>query len=435
MKNIIIGAGPGGRLAANELGKLGEEVLLIEKRYIAGTCLNEGCMVICALNDVAKFLNTSKRFEDLGIITANIDFSYEKVVEKIKETQAMLRKIEENENKSVGNEIIYGEAEVEIGENNEINVKVNGDTYQADNLLIATGARPFIPNILGVKHALTSSDILKLKELPDTINIIGGGIIACELSNIFTSYGSEVNILARSSVLKNLEPEIKDYTIRKLLKKVNIYENTNINEIQEDKVITSSGTFIGKTLIATGRTPNSEAFKNIVDLNDDGSIKVDKMMKTSHPNIYAAGDVTGGIQLTPVARREGLTAARNMAGYSNAVHYKNTPEAISLDLDVSFIKNDTNNTDENEIRKIVQPGGAGPGAFWRLLTSETGLTSLSINKKTNKVENASAISPSSVSDTAYMAFLINLGITKEDFDEFLELHPSTDTYYKILKYM
>ena len=223
MKNIIIGAGPGGRLAANELGKLGEEVLLIEKRYIAGTCLNEGCMVICALNDVAKFLNTSKRFEDLGIITANIDFSYEKVVEKIKETQAMLRKIEENENKSVGNEIIYGEAEVEIGENNEINVKVNGDTYQADNLLIATGARPFIPNILGVKHALTSSDILKLKELPDTVNIVGGGIIACELSNIFTSYGSEVNILARSSVLKNLEPEIKDYTIRKLLKKVNIY--------------------------------------------------------------------------------------------------------------------------------------------------------------------------------------------------------------------
>jgi dihydrolipoamide dehydrogenase len=435
MDNIVIGAGPAGRLAALELGKLGEEVLLIEKKYIAGTCLNEGCMVICALNDIAKFLNNSKRYEDLGIMKVDVNFSYEKIVEKIKETQVLLRKINESDNKSVGNQIIYGEAKVNIDKNDKINVNVNGNTYQPKKLLIATGARPFIPNIPGTEHALTSSDVLKLKELPKKINLIGGGVIACELSNIFSSYGCEVNIIARSTILKSLDPEIRDYTIKKLLTKINIYENTDVNEIQENQIITSSGNFEGKTLIATGRTPNTEIFKDLLELNPDGSIKVDKMMRTSRPNIYAAGDVTGGIELTPVARREGITAARNMAGYSNEVSYKNTPESLSLDMDVSFIRNKKDIENDENIRKIIQPGGAGPGAFWKALTSETGLTSVSLNKKTEEIEEIAAISPSSLDDTAYMAFLMNLGIKKEDFDDFLELHPSTDIYYKIMKFM
>ena len=436
MENIVIGAGPAGRLAALELGRLGKEVLLIEQKYIAGTCLNEGCMVICALNDVAKFLNESKRYEDLGFIKTNTDFSYEKMVEKIKETQVILRKINESDNKNVGNQIIYGKAELSIDENDEINVKVNGNIYHPDNVLIATGARPFIPNISGAKYALTSSDVLKLKEIPKKLNILGGGIIACELANIFSSYGSEVNIFARSTVLKNLEPKIQNYTVQKLLKKINIHENTTIKEIKKDEIITTSGNYSGKTLIATGRTPNTDKFKDIIKLNNDKTIKVDKMMKTSHPNIYAAGDVIGGIQLTPVARREGITAARNMAGYSNEIYYNNTPESISLDMDVSFIQNkkDTEKSKE-KITNITIPGGAGPGAFWKALSSETGLTSVDLNNETGKIENISAISPSSVDDTAYMAFLMNLGITKEDFNDFLELHPSTDMYYKIMKFM
>lgn len=453
VKNIVIGSGPAGRLGSFELGSLGEETILIEKKYIAGTCLNEGCMVICALTDASKFLKNAKRFQDLGIIDGEISFSYENTVAKIKETQKILRKINESENKEVNNKIIYGEASVEINDENKIIVKIRKNkftdennnknqemnVYETEKLLIATGARPFIPKIKGANYALTSSDVLKLKEIPSKLNIIGGGIIATELSNLFSSFGCEVNMIVRSSALKELEIEIKEYVINNLIKDINIYEDTNVLEIKEDSIITDKGEFEGKTLIATGRTPNSEIVSDIVETNEDGSIKVNEFMQTSNPNIYSAGDVTGGLNLTPIARREGIAAARNMAGYLNKLENKIIPQSLSLDMDVSFTHNPNdfkdNQNDNSEIKDITIPGLGGPHAFWKILNMETGLTKVSINKKTEEIIKASSISPSSIDDTAYLAFLMNLGIKKEDFDEFIEVHPSTDAYYKILKIM
>lgn len=447
VKNIVIGSGPAGRLGAYELGSLGEETVLVEKKHIAGTCLNEGCMVICALTDASRFLKNAKRFQNLGIINGEISFSYENTVAKIKETQKILRKINESENESVNNTIIYGEASVEINEENKIIVKIrknednntNISIYETEKLLITTGARPFIPNIKGAKYALTSKDVLKLKEIPKKINIIGGGIIATELSNIFSSFGCKVNMIVRSSALKELESEIKDYVINKLIQDISIYENTDVLEIKEDSIITNKGEFKGKTLIATGRIPNSEIISDIVETNVDGSIKVNEFMQTSNPNIYSAGDVTGGLNLTPVARREGIAAARNIAGYLNKLEDKIIPQSLTLDMDVSFTHNPhnfKNKTKENsEIKDIIIPGLAGPHAFWKILNIETGITKVSINEKTEEIINASSISPSSIDDTAYLAFLMNLGIKKEDFEEFIEVHPSTDAYYKILKLM
>ena len=209
-KNIVIGAGPAGRLGSFELGKLGEETLLIEKKYIAGTCLNEGCMVVCALTDISRFIRNFKRFTEIGFIDGNISLDYKSACDNIKKTQLMLRRLNQEENESVNNNVIYGEASVEINDDDKIIVKVkldndnelqrenvkdkDHDIYEAENLLIATGARPFIPNIDGVKYALTSSDVLSLEEVPSKLNIVGGGIIATELSNIFSIFGSEVKI-------------------------------------------------------------------------------------------------------------------------------------------------------------------------------------------------------------------------------------------------
>ena len=100
MTNIVIGSGPAGRLGSYELGKLGEDVILIEKNHIAGTCLNEGCMVICALSDISKFIDSNNRFNDYGFIKSQVDVSYEKIVAKITETQEKLRKLNQIENES-----------------------------------------------------------------------------------------------------------------------------------------------------------------------------------------------------------------------------------------------------------------------------------------------------------------------------------------------
>ena len=377
---------------------------------------------------------------------------YKSACDNIKKTQSLLRKLNQEENESVDNNVIYGEASVEISDDDKIIVKVkldndnelqrenvknkDYDIYEAENLLIATGARPFIPNIDGAKYALTSSDVLSLKEVPSKLNIVGGGIIATELSNIFSSFGSEVKIIARSEILKELEPEIKSYVVKKLINEVDIYENTNVLEITENSIITDKGEFEGKTLIATGRVPNSEIVADIVDLNEDGSIKVNDFFQTSYPNIYAAGDVTGGITLTPYARKEGISAARNMAGYLNKFDEIIVPQSLTLDLDVSFTQKTKSNEDESDnVEDVIIPGLGGPHAFWRILRGETGITKVSLNSETEEIVRASQISPSSIDDTAYLAFLMNMGITKEDFDDFLEVHPSTDAYYKILKIM
>ena len=431
MNNIVIGSGPAGRLASVELGKLGQDVTLIEKNHIAGTCLNEGCMVICALTDITKFIDTNNRFNAHGFLKSQLDLSYEKIVEKIVETQKLLRHLNQMENESLGNNVVFGEASIE-GDC----VNVNGESLEYDNLLIATGARPFIPDIPGKEYGLTNKDILKLDDVPDKLNIIGGGVIACEVANIFSTLGSEVNIIARSEILKEISANTKKYVLEHIMKDINVLENTGVKEVSKDKVIIADGNELeGIPFFATGRTPNSEIAEGIVELNSDKTIKVNEMMKTSAENIYAAGDVTGGYQLTPVARKEGITAARNMAGYSNKVSYSCVPQTLSLNMDVSFVENEKSNLADDEKTILSFPGSGGPGAFWNTLTRDNGYTEIEFDKNKNRINRINHISPSSISDVAYLSYLMRMDYDLDDYDEFLEIHPSTDTNYKIIKTM
>ena len=431
MKNIVIGSGPAGRLGSLELGKLGEEVTLIEKNHIAGTCLNEGCMVICALTDITKFIDENNRFNNHGFLKSQIEISYDKIVEKIKETQVMLRKLNQMENESVGNNVIYGKASIE-GDT----VVVGGENFEYDNLLIATGARPFIPDVKGSEFGLTNKDILKLEDVPEKLNIIGGGIIACEIANIYATLGSEVNVLARSTFLKELGENAKKYVLEKIIPDVNILENTSVSEVFEDKVLTDNNEELdGVPFFATGRTPNSEIAEGFVELNDDKTIKVNEMMQTNLSNVYAAGDVTGGYQLTPVARKEGITAARNMAGYGNKMTYDCIPQTLSLNMEVSFVENEKVRLSDDEKATISFPGIGGPGAFWKILNAETGFTEIDFDKNKNRINKINHISPSSVSDVAYLSYLMRMDYDLDDYGEFIEIHPSTDTNYKIIKNM
>ena len=431
MKNIVIGSGPAGRLGSLELGKLGEEVTLIEKNHIAGTCLNEGCMVICALTDITKFIENNNKFNSYGFIKSQLDISYDKIVEKITETQELLRKINQDENESVGNNIIYGEASV-----NDNEVEVNGESFDWDNLLIATGASPFIPDIQGSKYGLTNKDILKIDKIPEKLNIIGGGVIAIEIANIYQTLGSEVNIIARSKALKEIDSDTKDYIFKKLIPEINLIEDTSVIECGKNKVITDKNEELeGVPFFATGRVPNSEIVKDIVDLNSDKTIKVNEMMKTNVEGMYAAGDVTGGYQLTPVARMEGIVAARNMANYPNKISYDAIPQTLSLNTEVSFVEDKKNKCSGQDEVNIGIPGIAGPGAFWKILNNDTGYTKITFDKKENKIKKINSISPSSVSDVAYLSYLMRINSPLEEYDEFLEIHPSTDANYKIIKNM
>ncbi|WP_407379863.1 FAD-dependent oxidoreductase [Methanobrevibacter sp.] len=427
MTNIVIGSGPAGRLGSYELGKLGEDVILIEKKHIAGTCLNEGCMVICALSDISKFIDSNNRFNNYGFIKSQIDVSYEKIVAKITETQKKLRELNQIENESVGNRVIYGEAKI-----NDETIEVNNESFEYDKLMIATGARPHIPDVKGSEYGLTNKDILKIDEIPDKLNIIGGGVIASEIANIFSTLGSEVNVIVRSKFLKELDSDTKNYVLKHIMPDVNILEDTDIEECGKNKVITANGNELeGIPFFATGRIPNSEIAEGFIDINPDNTIKVNEFMQTSRENVYAAGDVTGGWQLTPVARMEGICAARNMAGYLNKVSYNSVPQTISLNTEVSFVENEEIGDVETE--SIAIPGIAGPGAFWKILTGDTGFAKIEFDKQNNKIKKINSISPSSTSDVAYLSYLMRIDSPLDEYSNFLEIHPSTDTNYKIIK--
>ena len=424
MDIVVIGGGPAGRTASIEAASIGENVTLIEGNSIGGTCLNEGCMVVCGLNDFSKFLLDAKNFKNLGIIDKTHEFEFDKVIKGVKNTISKISHVLEYETKKAGAEIVMGNAKIE-----DETVLVDNEEYDYDKLIISTGARPFIPEIEGAENAITYKDILKLTELPEKMNILGSGVIAAEFAGVFSIMGTEINILCRNQFLGALDEDIKDYVTKNLLTDVVIHENVQTKKIYKDHISTEYGKIDGKTLFATGTVPNSEIASDIVDINEKGHIIVDNKMQTSNENIYAAGDVAGKIGNTPISRAEGVTAARNACGIYTEMDYSLIPYSINLYYDVAFLSS------ENQSGGIdgYIPGSAGPGSFWRALEGMTGLTKMNVNENRG-VNNIFSISPSSGTSMAYISKLLREGQKIDDFDDFMEVHPSTDAIYKLMRF-
>ena len=422
MKVVVVGGGSAGRTASIEAAQIGEEVILIENDKIGGKCLNTGCMVVCGLNDVAKFAINAKKFNQIGITDVNPKIDFEKVVDGVKNTVGKIRGVITSETKKSGVNIINGHAEIGDGFAN-----VDGINYPYDKLIIATGSQAFIPPVDGVEYAKTYKDILNYKKVPEKMIIVGSGTIATELAGLFSAYGTEVHILCRNTFLKEVETDIRNYIVEKLLKNVKIHENTSVSEIYPDGALTNSGRMNGDVMLAVGMNPNSDIVKHLVETGKKGEIIVNKRMETSHKDIYAAGDVVGGIGTTPVARMEGVVDAHNACGVAAEVDYSFIPSSISLYYDVSYIK-----SDEEGINGHI-PGSAGPGAFWNVLDRETGITKVVVDKD-GEIKGISSISPSARSVLAYMSKFMRDGYKTYDFDNFVEAHPSTDAVYKLMRY-
>lgn len=430
MKNIvIIGAGPAGRFAAMDAAEKSNNVTLIEKRHIGGKCLNQACMVVCALSDVAKHVAESENFNTLGLVESEVHVNYANIAGKIKETQKKIRHVITAETKNTGVDYVRGEASIDA--DRKVVIVDDEDEYPYDKLLVCTGSSPLLPNIPGIEKAYTYKDTLKFKNIPEKLVIIGGGSTAAEYANIFSSFGSQVDILCRSSFLKMLDDsEAEEYIVANLLKNTIVHENVEIKEITDRSVITNYGEIEGTVLLATGVTPNSDIVKDIVEVDDKGHIIVDSHMQTSNPDIYAAGDVIGGLLSTPVSRMEGMVAINNIMGNETKADYSLIPLTITLNFDVSYMKGDDVN---NNGKDLTLPGAAGPASFWNMLTGKTGITKENIDIQSGKINNVLAITPSSNIALPYMIKIMK-DKNDDDFSNFLEIHPTTDGIFKLAQY-
>ena len=431
MKIIVIGGGPAGRLAAIEASQIGVEITLIEKEYLGGKCLNHGCMVTSALNDVARFIKDSQKFNELNI-TPEIDgINFQNLSKCIKEIISKIRSVEEAETKDAGVEILKGTAKIIDPKRKQ--AIVDNETYEFDKLIMATGSRAYIPPIKGSENAKTHRDILEYKEIPEKLIIVGSGVIAAEFAGVFSALGSQVHVLCRNSFLGVLEDEVKNYVTKKLLEKVEIHENHKVNEINRKGLTSDTGFMYGDVLLATGMTPNSEILNGIVDVGDKGEVIVNQRMETSAKDIYAAGDLIGGIGTTPVARMEGVVAARNACGIITEADYRFIPNSISLYHDVTFLNQESPYVKDEKVIEGSIPGFAGPGAFWRVLDRNTGFTKVKVDSESGEIRDVSSISPSARTSMAYISKMMRDNYKTYDFDDFMETHPSTDPIYKLMR--
>jgi dihydrolipoamide dehydrogenase len=427
---VILGGGPAGRLASIRLASAGKQVTLVEHGGIGGQCLHSGCMPVCALNDVARLIHSARELRDLGVVDTVPDPNFPVLLTKMGEIQQKITSILDEETRSAGVNIIYGRTgRLEGG-----TVFAGDEQLKADAVIVATGSRPHIPAVPGVDMpgVFTSRALPAMRALPEKMVIIGGSVVAAEFAYIFSTFGCDVTILSRSTFLKDTDKHIRALAIKELAG-VTIRENTPVISIDgkdqvESVLIPDRQLEADAVFLAAGLVPNSEVLDGLKK-GPLGEIIVDNHMRTSIPDVYACGDVAGPPYLTPVARHQGIVAADNILGIPRTMDYQNIPRSISLTHELAYCINESKG-----MGSLAIPGPAGPGSFWSVPTGKTGLAKVIFDPESGELAGICAAGPGGGLIAGYMAFLMKKHFSVHDFEDFIEVHPSTDGVYGLAKY-
>ena len=326
---IVIGGGPAGFSAAIRASKLGLSTLLAEKdSSLGGTCLNRGCIPTKALLHSSGLIRQIRSGVSFGV-NAEASIDEEKLFEYRDSTVNTLVTGLEQSVKASGCETIYGEASVLSDTEGCISVDIGGTVYKAKDVLLATGTVPAMPPIEGIDSdvVITSNDMLEGKELPESLIIVGGGVIGCEFASLYTDLGRKVTVIeALPRILANMDKDVAR-NLQMILKNrgAEIFSGAQVTKIANDggkaSVTFASGSeektvAADKVLIATGRKSVLDAADKVADRLETvrGRIVTDKNGKTSIDHIYAAGDIAEGIQLAHKASAEGENIAMVIAG-------------------------------------------------------------------------------------------------------------------------
>jgi len=336
----IIGGGPGGYVAAIRAAQAGACVCLVERDRVGGTCLNRGCIPTKALYSTAHLLYAVRSAAAHGIEVGEPRFDFGVAAARKDDVVAKLVGGVEQLLKGNGVEVFRGEASLEGPGRIRIRRPELTGHIRAKNIILATGSLPVCPQSLPVdgKNVLTSNEILAIKELPASLLVIGGGYIGCEFASIFAAFGCRVSVVEQLPQLLARSDRQAVREVEKALKEqgVAIHTDTSVESLTVDgdgvtaRLSGGKGVQAEKVLVAIGRRPNSEGFgfaENGIRL-EKGAVVVDAGMRTSAENVYAIGDVTGGIQLAHVASYQAEIAVANALGGNEQADYRVVPATI-----------------------------------------------------------------------------------------------------------
>ena len=434
----IIGGGPAGYTAAEKASKAGKEVILFEQNAVGGTCLNVGCIPTKSLLYGAKQYYNATHAQKYGVTAENVAFDFAAMQ---KRKTIVVRKLVAGIKQRLNNEhctLISGAAKVISRTDEMVTIECNGQTYEAENLLICTGSSNFVPPIPGIKDnpaVWDSTDALAATELPQSIIIVGGGVIGMEFATLYHELGVPVTVIeAMPTILPNLDQEVVQVLLDKYRKAgINILTSTKVEAIEEHRVQTANADGVQtyeaeRILVSVGRRANLQGLEVLSDLElSRGAIIVDEFMKTNLPNVYAAGDVTGKIMLAHVAARQAEVMVGRLLKQIplQRIAYNAIPSVVYTNPEIASVgitePQAAELNIETEVRRLPMTFS---GRFMAENEGETGLCKMIIDAKKQTILGVHCIGNPCSEFIAAASFAVRNGYTLAELQQVVFPHPT-----------
>lgn len=438
---IVIGGGPAGYLASERASKENKSVLCIEKDNVGGVCLNEGCIPTKTLLYSAKLYDGAKNGKKYGVTTEDIAFDHAAVVARKNKVIKLLTGGIKSTLKANGATLINGTAMI-TGRTDDgyFTVSVGEETYEGEKLLIATGSQPAVPPIPGLREGLdsgfvlTNKEVLSLAAVPESLVVVGGGVIGLEMASYFNSIGASVSII---EMLDHIAGE-NDAELTAILRKN--YEKKGMKFILGAKVTSVGADCVNyelngegctipcsKVLLSIGRRASTSelGLETIGVETNRGAIVTDAKMRTNVENVYAAGDVNGKSMLAHTAYREAEVAVNNILGIDDAVNYAVIPSVIYTNPELGAVGLTEATAAAKGIEvSVVKLPMRFSGRYLAENEGGDGIFKLIVEKNTRKIVGAHALCNYASEFIMIAALMVELGITVEQAKRFVFPHPT-----------
>lgn len=430
---FVIGGGSGGVRAARVAGQGGAKVALAEEDRYGGTCVIRGCVPKKLMVFASEFAQTPAEARAYGWDVSLGAFNWTSFSSHLNEELDRLEDIYRNLLK--GSKVDSFDARARIKDAHTVELST-GESFSAKHILVATGGHPVRPDLPNADVGMVSDDIFHMKTLPKSILIVGGGYIACEFACILNGLGVEVTQYYRGAqILRGFDDEARGLIADSMCEKgIDLHLGTNILEMSKTEgdavwVKSTNGKerVFDAVLFATGRDPNTAdmGLEGVgVKLGRRGEVLVDEYSQTSVPSIYAIGDVTNRVNLTPVAIREGMAFVETVFnGNPTPVDHKLIPSAVFTQPEFGSV-----GLSEEEARDL-EPIDVYCTSFRPMRTAFAGqpdrvLMKLVVSKATRKVLGCHIVAPGAGEMIQMAGIAVKMGATKEDFDRTVAVHPT-----------
>lgn len=432
-KVAVVGGGTGGYECAIRCAQLGMSTVLIEKNVLGGTCLNIGCIptkYFVHSAELARAMRTARR---QGIDAGEPVIDMRKLVRNKDRTVSQLVDGVAYLLKKNGVTVMGGEAEF-LGDHE---LTVGGERVSFENLVVATGSSSSYPPVPGIDQPgiMTSTELLSIDHVPESLAIVGGGVIGCELACVFNQFGTRVTIIGRRNhLIPGIDGDVAD-TLAFSLKSQGITVLTGAavkgiskrGELFAVAADTASGEIevvSAEVMVSAGRTGNCRGLEPLGLEMTKSYVNVDGHLRTNKPNIYAIGDITGKIQLAHVASAQGIAAAENIAGIPSGVDYGLVPSCIFTMPEIGTIGYTEERAAGEGIEVTVGKFPMAASGRARTMGQTEGFTKVVCEKESGRVIGASVIGPNATEIIGELTYIVTHGGTLRDITGTIHGHPT-----------